>query len=70
MTSDNIKSTAVVAMMGDIFGKTEKEKNSWKTRMLKAGLEGRGLIMPEDFDGLPEEEKKRRLDGAIGALLK
>jgi len=57
-----------IAKMGEIFGQTEKEKNDWKTRMLKAGLGSSGLEMPEDWETLSEEEKKRRLDGVIGVL--
>lgn len=58
---------AMVASLGDIFGSTIQEKNSWKKRMLKAGL-GDGLSLPEDFDNLDEKEKARRLDGAIKQL--
>jgi hypothetical protein len=64
------KSVAMVAKMGDIFGKTQKEKNDWKARMLKAGLGNSGLQMPEDWDTLSEETKKQRLDAAIGFLNK
>lgn len=62
------KTTAMVAMMGEIFGTNQKEKNDWKARMLKAGLEGQGLIMPEDWDTLSEDEKTVRLDGVIKIL--
>jgi hypothetical protein len=62
------KSTALVASLGDFFGKTDKEKNDWKKRMLKAGMETHGLSFPDDFDELPEEERGRRLDGAIAML--
>jgi hypothetical protein len=55
----------MVAKMGEIFGQTEKEKNDWKARMLKAGLGGKGLEMPDDWDTLTEKEKKRRLDMVI-----
>ncbi|KKT23937.1 MAG: hypothetical protein UW07_C0019G0016 [Candidatus Nomurabacteria bacterium GW2011_GWF2_43_8] len=47
-----------------------KESNDWKARMLRAGLEGRGLIMPDDWDTLPEAEKTKRLDGALANLTK
>lgn len=63
-----LKSVAMVAMMGDILCKDQKAKNDWKTRMLKAGLDGRGLIMPEDWESLSEAEKERRLDGSIKIL--
>ncbi len=63
-----LKTIAMVASLGAIFATTPKEKNDWKVRVLKAGLEDKELIMPEDWDDLTEEEKQKRLDGAIGAL--
>jgi hypothetical protein len=59
------KTTGMIAQLGEVFGQTEKEKNDWKERMLKAGLGGRGLEMPEDWGNLDEKEKKRRLDAVI-----
>lgn len=67
---DGLRTIGAVAALGAIFHQgDEKGANDWKARMLKAGLEGRGLIMPEDWDTLPEAEKTRRLDGAIGELV-
>lgn len=63
-----LKSVAAIAKLGEIFCNTPKEKNDWQVRMLKAGLENRGLIMPDDWDSLSEEEKTKRLSKAIGAL--
>ncbi len=63
-----LKSVAMVAKLGDIFGHTKKEKNIWKKRMLKAGLQNKGLIMPDGFDDLPKEEQERRLNGAIAQI--
>jgi len=63
-----LKTIGAVAMMGDIFGKSDQEKADWKKRMLKAGLSGRGLMMPHDFDTLPATEQNKRLDMAIGEL--
>ena len=59
---NSLKTLAMVMAMGKIFTKTQKEANDWDTRMLKAGLEGRGLIMPDDWDSLSEEVKADRLD--------
>jgi hypothetical protein len=59
-----------IAMMGDILCNNQKDKNDWKARMLKAGLEGKGLDMPTDWETLSEEEKTKRLDGAIATLTK
>lgn len=55
-----------IMKMGEIFADTQKEKNDWKARMLKAGLEGKGLIMPDDWDTLTEDDKEARLNGVIG----
>lgn len=62
-------SIAMVAKMGEIFADTKEQKNDWKKRMLKAGL-GEGLNIPEDWDTLTEDEKERRLNGAIDSLVK
>lgn len=59
---------AMVAKMGDVFGRSQKESNDWKARMLKAGLEGRGLIMPDNWEELDEGTKQARLDEAIKQL--
>jgi hypothetical protein len=63
-----LKNIAMIAALGDIFGSTQKESNDWKTRMLKAGLENRGLIMPDNWNQLSEADKQARLDGAISTL--
>lgn len=65
-----LKTVALAAMMGDILvpAADQKAKNDWKVRMLKAGLENKGLIMPEDWDELSEEEKEKRLDKVIKHL--
>jgi len=62
------KATSMVASLGDVFGQTPKEKNVWKTRMLKAGLGSQGLEIPEDWETLPEKTKTARLDKVIGLL--
>lgn len=64
-----LKSVGVVMKLGEIFNAgNPKAINDWKARMLKAGLGGKGLIMPEDWDELDEETKQARLDGAIKFL--
>jgi len=67
-TASMFKSTAMVAMLGDVFGQTQKEKNDWKARMLKAGLGNQGLEMPEDWDTLSEDEKEGRLNKVIECM--
>ena len=59
------KTVAMVASLGSIFGKTQKESNDWKARMIKAGLGSKGLIMPDDWDELDEDTKQTRLDAII-----
>ena len=62
-------SIGMVAALGNVFGKTIEEKNRWKKRMLDAGLKGKGLNFPEDWDSLSEEDKQARLDGAINQII-
>jgi len=59
---------AMVAKVAGIFGSTQKESNDRKTRMIKAGLGNKGLIMPEDWDSLDEDTKQERLDKVINEL--
>ena len=66
--NSHFKTVSMVAQMGEIFGNTKKEKNDWKTRMLKAGLENKGLRMPEDWDSLDEDSKELRLNAVIKGL--
>ncbi len=62
------RAVAGIAMMGELLCGTQAEKNDWKARMLKAGLANRGLMMPDDWPTLSEDEKERRLNGAIEQL--
>ena len=59
---------SMVAKMGDIFGKTPKERVDWKKRMLKAGLPE--LDIPEDWETLSDKEKESRLDKVIEFMQK
>lgn len=61
-------SIAMVAKLGEILTDDKKESNDWKARMLKAGLSDKGLIMPDDWNELPEIEKTKRLDNVINHL--
>lgn len=62
---DQFKTLGTVMSLGDIFGSDKQEANSWKERMLKAGLGDLGLIMPEDWNELSEEEKESRLNKVV-----
>lgn len=58
-------SVAMVASLSSLLTDNQKEANDWKARMLKAGLPEGALQMPDDWNELDEDEKQRRLDGAI-----
>lgn len=57
------KTTAAVAKLGELFCDNKKDRNDWKVRMLKAGLQG--INIPEDWDSLNEEDKEKRLNNVI-----
>ena len=63
-----LKFISMVAKMGEVLHDGQKEKNDFKTRILKTGLENKGLIMPDDWNELDEAEKEKRLNGAIKIL--
>jgi hypothetical protein len=63
-----MKTTAMVAAMGSFFTDTKKESNDWKERMIKAGLSDKGLIMPENWNELTDDEKETRLNNVIKTL--
>ena len=54
-----------VAKMGEVMTESKEEANSWKLRMIKAGLDNKGLSIPSDWEELSEDEKERRLDKVI-----
>jgi hypothetical protein len=62
------KLLARVAKMGSILTETKAQENAWKVRMLKAGLENKGLVIPSDWNTLTEEEKETRLNNVIKVL--
>ncbi len=64
------KTVGMVALLGDVFCDNIKDKNDWKTRMLKAGLESKGLVMPNDWNELDENTKEVRLNKVIEQMRK
>ena len=66
---ENFGMIATLAELGKLFTDDQKEQNDWKTRMIKAGL-GEGIIMPEDWDILNEDDKQARLDAVINEMKK
>jgi hypothetical protein len=64
------KTIGNIASLGEVFGKTKKEKNEFKLRMLKTGMGNKGFEVPDDWDKLSEDEKEKRLDTAIKFLKK
>jgi len=61
---------AGIAKIGEVLCETQAEKNDWKERMIKAGLGDKGLIMPDDWLVLSEDEKEKRLNNVINELSK
>ena len=57
---------AGIAKLGELFTDNKTESNAWKERMLKAGIPQADF--PDDFGSLPEDEKEKRLNGAIDIL--
>jgi len=64
------KTIGNIASLGEVFGKTQMEKNDWKLRMIKAGLGNKGLDVPEGWDKLDEKTKEARLNAIIKELKK
>ena len=62
------KTIKAIAQMGELFCDNQKDKNDWKKRMLVAGLENKGLIMPDDWDTLDEDTKEARLNAVISHM--
>lgn len=54
-----------LAALGEVLGTSQKEKNAFKQKALKAIP---GISFPDDFDKLSDDEKTKRLDGAIAQL--
>jgi len=65
--NDEMKTIAMASSLGNIFGTTDKERNDWKLRMIKAGM-GDGINLPDDWESLSEEEKGTRLDKIIDLM--
>ena len=68
MNKQHLKNVSAIMALGSILGNDTKEQNDWKARMLRAGLDGHGLIMPDDWDTLDENTKQARLNGVIKIL--
>lgn len=64
----DFKTVSTVMALGDVLCQTDKEKNDWKMRMLKAGFEKRGLILPDDWDSLDEKTKEARLNAVMNEM--
>ena len=63
-----LKMVSMVATLGSLLTDNKKGANDFKTRILKAGLENKGLSIPANWDTLSEDEKEKRLNGAISCL--
>ncbi len=52
----------MICKIGELESKTKAEEIDWKKRMVSTLP---GIDFPDGFDELSEEEKLRRLDGAV-----
>jgi len=67
--TEHLKKIGSIAKMGEILCSGNKKAiNDWKVKTLKAGLENEGLIIPDDWNELSEDEKEKRLDNVMVAL--
>lgn len=64
---EKFRMIAGIAKLGNILCDNQKDQNDWKTRMLKAGM-GEGLMMPDDWGTLSEDEKETRLNNVINQM--
>ena len=62
-----LKASAMFAVLADFGDDPLTKKNNFKKRMLNTN---HGISFPDDFDSLPEEVRKERLDNAIKVALK
>jgi len=68
-TDSQFKAISGIAKLGEILCNGDKKAtNDWKARMIKSGLENKGLIIPEDWDTLDEETKESRLNNVLKVL--
>ena len=62
---ESFKPVKTLVALANLFGTTEPERNALKKRALSTVP---GIDFPDDFDKLPAEEQKHRLDGAAKLL--
>lgn len=66
---EGLRIIGMIAKLGEAFyAGDQKATNDWKEHMIRAGLENKGLIMPEDWDTLSEDEKEARMNDVIKLL--
>lgn len=65
-TASMFGAVAMVAKFGEVLSDSKEEANSWKKRMIQAGLPD--VQFPEDWESIPEEEKEDRLNALIKFL--
>ena len=55
-----------IMALGNLFATEKKDQNSWKERMLKAGVNE--IDFPENWNELDEEEKENRLNKVMDQM--
>ena len=61
----HFKAVRMAAALGDIMCEKKEDKNAFKSRMIWTIP---GIEKPQDWDQLSEEEKERRINGALDCL--
>ena len=56
----------MVSALGDIMTDNKKESNKWKERFI---MKQEGIIKPDNWNELTEQEKEKRLNGVIDIAL-
>ena len=62
-TTKYFNRVSTIAQLADVLIESKEAKNSWKERMLKAGVNE--IDFPENWNELSEEEKENRLNKVI-----
>jgi hypothetical protein len=61
--SDHLKTVGMVSALFDIMCEGDKDQAKVIEQRARFYKTQKGIIWPDDWDDLPLEEKKRRLDG-------
>lgn len=66
--NDTFKGLSMFMKMTDLFNDDIKTKNESKLKMVQATM-GNGLILPDNWETIPEPEKEKRLNNISNMLM-